>query len=556
MSFNKDEKEKMISDSETEREEVSKEAASALESGIFEEKKKDSEDKPELDSEDKTEQADEDNSEEEKNGKNKRRKNPFANRKFKKGSFAVVFTCIVIAAVIVLNILINVIQTKVPQLSVDMSGQNLYELSDSSKEFISTIEDEITITVLASEDIYTQSDTNFNEANILLKKYAAENDNIKIEYVDLSSNPTFINNYPNENITSYSYIVSCGDRYKYLDVSTDLFTIGYDSSTGSSYVESSNVESAVTSAIYYVTSEDQTKVVVLNGFGSDSSSSNLSTFTSLLRSNNYDVEEINLMTEDIPEDADMTILYQPTADLTEEAVDRISDYLSNNGEYGKNLFYVPPYTSVDSPNLDSFLEEWGMSIGQGLVAETDSSYMPYPGDYYLSVYDYSGTTYTSNLKDSTKYIVGAYLRPVIIEDTSRVSALATTSLSSAFRSFDAEDDWDPSQHIEGSFNAGAVSTRTGENANSTVTVWGSELSFNTTFINSSTFNNSDYFVNLFNTLTNREDSGITIESKSKESTELGIMSDQINTIGPIFTYVIPIITIIIGLVIWIRRRHK
>lgn len=554
MSFNKDnkeEKDKMISTSESEEGKISQDAATAIESGIFEDKKDELEGKAE-------DNADKDEEEKEDKKKRKKRKNPFASRNFRKGSFAVVFTCIVIVAVIVLNILINVIQSKIPSLSIDMSGQNLYELSESSKEFVRSIDEEVTIAVLAPEDIYTQADTNFNEANILLKKYTAENDKIKIEYIDLSSNPTYINNYPNENITSYSYIVSCGDKYKYLDVSNDLFTIGYDASTGSSYVESSNVESAVTSAIYFVTSDNQTKVAVLNGFSSDSDSdsSNLSTFTSLLKSNNYEVEEINLMTEDIPEDASIAILYQPTADLTEEAVDRISNYLSNNAETAKNLFYVPPYIKVDSPNIDSLLEEWGMSIGQGLVADTDSSYMPYPSDYYYSVYDYNGDTYTDGLKDNSKYLIGAYLRPVIIEDTSKVTALAMTSQSSALRSFDADDDWDPSEHIEGSFNAGAVSTRTGDNANSNLIVWGSELSFNTAFLNSSTFNNSDYFVNLFNTVTDREDSGITIESKSKESTELGIMSDQINVLGPIFTYVIPVLTIIVGLVIWIRRRHK
>lgn len=554
MSFNKDnreEKDKMISTSESEEGKISQDAATAIESGIFEDKKDELEGKAE-------DKADKDEEEKEDKKKRKKRKNPFASRNFRKGSFAVVFTCIVIVAVIVLNILINVIQSKIPSLSIDMSGQNLYELSESSKEFVRSIDEEVTIAVLAPEDIYTQADTNFNEANILLKKYTAENDKIKIEYIDLSSNPTYINNYPNENITSYSYIVSCGDKYKYLDVSNDLFTIGYDASTGSSYVESSNVESAVTSAIYFVTSDNQTKVAVLNGFSSDSDSdsSNLSTFTSLLKSNNYEVEEINLMTEDIPEDASIAILYQPTADLTEEAVDRISNYLSNNAETAKNLFYVPPYIKVDSPNIDSLLEEWGMSIGQGLVADTDSSYMPYPGDYYYSVYDYNGDTYTDGLKDNSKYLIGAYLRPIIIEDTSKVTALAMTSQSSALRSFDADDDWDPSEHIEGSFNAGAVSTRTGDNANSNLIVWGSELSFNTAFLNSSTFNNSDYFVNLFNTVTDREDSGITIESKSKESTELGIMSDQINVLGPIFTYVIPVLTIIVGLVIWIRRRHK
>lgn len=543
----KDEKENLTestSELSTEESRISAEAASALEAGTFDERVKDADDSKD------TEQA-----EGEKKAEEKKKKNPFSSRKFKKGSFAVVFTCLVIVAVIVLNILVNVLQSKVPALSFDMTGQNLYELSQSSKDLVSKVDKEVVINVLGKEDAYTQADENFLKANALIKKYTAENDKISINYIDLQSNPTFVNKYPNENLTSFSYIVTCGDRYKYLDVSGDLFTLGTDQTTGSTYVQESNVESAVTTAIYYVTSDNQTKVTVLNGFSGSSQGSNLTSLTSLLKSNNYDVQEINLLTDEIPQDSDIAVLYQPTADLTDEAAKRITDYLSNGGKYGKNLFYVPTYTKLDSPNIDSILEEWGMSLGQGVVAETDQSYLPV-NNYYFSIYDYEGNEYTSDIKNSKRYLMGAYTRPVIINDASKVTAIATTSQSCAMRSFDADEDWDATQHIEGSFNAGAVSVRAGDEAKSTLTVWGSEMSFYSSWINSSTYVNSEYFVNLFNKLTNRQDNGITIAGKNTQSAQLGIMSDQILFIGATFMYLIPAVVLVLGLVIWIRRRHR
>lgn len=529
---------------------ISPEAASALESGTFDEK--DSVDKKNK----KDDKADGKKDDKKEKKPKKKRSNPFGSRKFKKGSYAVIFTCIIIAAVIVVNIIANVLQAKVPVLSVDMSGQNLYELSESSKEVVDSVDKEVTISVMAKEDAYTQADENFLKANALLKKYTAQNDKIKIEYVDLQSNPTYINNYPNENISSYSYIVSCGDKYKYLEVNGVLFTVGYDYTSGESYVQSSNVESEVTSAIYFVTSESQTKAAVINGFSGDYNDGVVDSLTSLLKANNYEVEEVNLLTDDIPEDADIAILFEPTADLSEEATNRITDYLNNNGEYGKNFFYVPTYTKVSTPNIDSILEEWGMSLGQGIIAETDSSHQPFTGDYYASIFEYGGTEYTESIQDTTKSLLGYYTRPVIINDSSKVTSIAATSSSAALRSFDADDQWEPTEHIEGSFNVGAVSVRTGDSANSTVTVWGSGMSFYSQWLNSSTYVNGEYFMSLFNTLTDREDSVINIESKSVQSAQLGIMSDQISALGPLFMYIIPIIVLVIGLVIWIRRRHR
>lgn len=543
----KDEKENLIKNTledDNGETKISDEAASALEAGTFDEK-------PDKVKED----VKESEAGDEKDKNKKKRKNLFSSRKFKKGGFAVMLTCLVVAAVIVINIIANVLQTKVPVLSIDMSGQNLYALSDSTKELVHSVDKEVVINVLAKEDTYTHADENFLKANALLKKYVAENDKISIKYIDLQSDPTYVNKYPNENITSYSYIVTCGDKYKYLDVSSDLFTLGTDYSSGETYVESSNVESAVTSAIYYVTSENQTKVAVLEGFGSDPQGL-LSALTTLLKSNNYEIVNTNLMTEDIPQDCDMAILFQPESDLTEAAANRVSDYLSNGGNYGKNLFYVPTHTKFESPNLDSILEEWGMSIGQGIVADTDSSHMPYIGDYYCSVFEYSGSEYADGLKDTKKYLIGAYTRPVIIDDSAKATAIATTSESSAMRSFDADENWNPSEHIEGSFNAGAVSTKSGDGTKSTLTVWGTGMSFYSQWLNSSTFNNSEYFVNLFNKLTNREDSEITIASKNTQSEQLGIMSDQIVVLGSLFMYVLPALVLVLGLVIWIRRRHR
>ena len=71
------------------------------------------------------------------------------------------------------------------------------------------------------------------------------------------------------------------------------------------------------------------------------------------------------------------------------------------------------------------------------------------------------------------------------------------------------------------------------------------------------FNNSAYLMNIVNTVCEKQDSGITIESKSLDNKELGIT--DVTTSGLltiIFVAVVPIIVIIFGIFVWIRRRNK
>ena len=65
-----------------------------------------------------------------------------------------------------------------------------------------------------------------------------------------------------------------------------------------------------------------------------------------------------------------------------------------------------------------------------------------------------------------------------------------------------------------------------------------------------------YFVNMFNVLSGQDDPGITIEAKEVGNYELSITSGPANVIGVITIIIIPVAILIVGLVIWIRRRNR
>lgn len=88
-------------------------------------------------------------------------------------------------------------------------------------------------------------------------------------------------------------------------------------------------------------------------------------------------------------------------------------------------------------------------------------------------------------------------------------------------------------------------------------MFGSYMMFTKDVLKVNSFNNSAYLMNIVNTVSDKQDSGITIESKSLDNKELGVTDiTTSNLLTIIFIVVVPAIVLIIGIIVWIRRRNK
>ena len=483
-------------------------------------------------------------------------KNIFKSRKFRKGSFSTIFIAVFVAVVIVLNMVASLLTEKVSALTFDLSNVKTTQLSQDTIDFIQTIKKDVTITVLADENQYTSANEYYLMANTILKQYHNQNQKIQIKYVDLTANPTFTSQYPDDTLGGENYIVECDKKHRIL-TNDDLFELTQDM-YGSTSVKSLEVEPAVTTAILNVTSENQTKIRFIDGFGDYDASA----LKDLLEKNNYDVGTVTTLTEDIEDSVEALVLYMPSVDLDDTSVKKIKDFLNNNGNYGKDFFYVALPQQVEMPKFDAFLEEWGMKMSGGIVAETDTSKLvPYGGryDYRISLIDYSAgsTAYTEGLKNKKVNILGGYIIPVEITNENTAIPLLQTSESAKLVSFTEKEtpDFDtlPSQQ----YNAAAIGTKkSGNDEDSNVVVLGSAIMLSSDALSISSYNNAAYIVNLTNKLTETTDEGIIIEGKSLETTSLGITTDQINFIQVIVMFGIPLVIIITAIVIWIRRRNR
>ena len=480
----------------------------------------------------------------------------FKSRKLRKGSFSIMFIAVFVAVVIVLNMVASLLTEKIPALTFDFSTTKTTQLSQDTIDFLQTIKKEVTITVLADENQYTSANEYYLMANTVLKQYHNQNSKIAVKYIDLTANPTFVSKYPDDTLSGGNYIVECGDKHRIL-TNSDLFNITQDM-YGSSQVESLEVEPAVTTAILNVTSDNQTKIRFIDGFGDYDASA----FKELLEKNNYDVASINTLTESIEESVEALVLFMPSVDLDDTSIQKIKDFLNNNGNYGKDLFYVALPQKVEMPKFNAFLEEWGMKLGEGIVAETDTSKLvPYGGryDYRISLIDYSAgsTEYTQGLKNKAINILGGYIIHIEITNENTAIPLLQTSESAKLVKFSDTEDVDLEKITAQQYNAAAIGTKkSGNDETSSVTVFGSGLIFSSGIISIPSYNNGAYLVNLTNKLTDNTDEGIIIEGKNLELASLGITTDQINFIQVIVMFGIPLLIVIAAIVIWVRRRNR
>ena len=297
-------------------------------------------------------------------------------RKAKHGSIAIIIVAVVIAITIVINIVCGLLVDRFPNLKLDLTANSAFELQEDTLNYVSDLKQDVTINILASQSDFENNGTYFIQAeNLLDKMESASDGKLSLKYVDLSSNPNFASQYPNVNWDSQVsnvILVSSGDQYKALTLE-DCFEYDsqYYSYYGSYQFTGTKIEQAVVTAILNVTTENKIVVDMIKGNGEQDYSS----VTSLLENNAYQVNEVSLATSGMDDDAEFAVLFAPSVDLDDAAIDKLSAWLDNDGKNGKTLIYIPCADKVDTPNLDKLLSDWGMQVNDGYVFETSNDYL-------------------------------------------------------------------------------------------------------------------------------------------------------------------------------------
>ena len=120
-----------------------------------------------------------------------------------------ILSLIVIAVVVVINLIISEIPSQYTQF--DLSAAKLYTVSDDTKEYLNTLDQDVTIYYIA------QSGQEDDTIDKLLTRYDDLSKHIKVEKKDPVLHPKFTSQYTDQELADNSVIVVCGEKSKVID---------------------------------------------------------------------------------------------------------------------------------------------------------------------------------------------------------------------------------------------------------------------------------------------------------------------------------------------------
>lgn len=492
----------------------------------------------------------------------KMNKNDLFGKKTRIGAYIFTVTLIVLALLAAVNFIVLKLPSKYTKL--DVTAKNLYTLSDTTKNAIPNITDDVKIYLLCSggEDESGSSLNNIPELSTYLSKYAELSDRISVEIVDPVANPQFTTKYTETSPDNYSIIIESDKRFKIINFS-DLYYY-YNESYGrisaeeystfmmymSYYGQSVSLdlcfdgESVITSALDFVTTDNIPSVYSLTDHGETALSS---TLLAEIENNNMTCSSLSLLTSNIPEDAECIIINLPTSDINADEAAAISSYLAGGG----HIMLTTTFTNTDLPNLMALLADYGMSASEGLVIESESGkyYSGYP--HYLLPNVSGSSEITATLADSAR-IIAPLAHGIETSGDKTYTPLFTTSSSAYNIPADAETTEKTDESVVGTYN---ISVLCEDSETGARIIWTGSDAWNDS-MNSVTSGNYRYFISMLGSMVERTKITYEIPSKTIGANSLVVTESQATLWSALLVVIIPLAFAICGIVYCYERRRK
>lgn len=455
------------------------------------------------------------------------------NKFLKKGLWTSSIICVIIIAIIAVNVLISN-----KDYSVDVTQNKLYSLSDQTKKIVSSLDQNIVIYLMNNKtDMAMEYKRIFNE-------YAKASDKIKLVYKDPELYPNFSKKYVEDEVSENSAIVVCGEKSRY--ISSDEY-VNYSYSDYGYSADSLQLETLVTQAIDYVISEKTPVIYTLTGHEESDLDSSIS---SGIETDNYEIKELNFLTqESIPEDCSLLLINGGKKDLSKDEIEKIKNYLKDEGK----LYVLLGEDADNQTRLCQFLKEYGITVQKGMVVENDSSmYTQYP-IYLLPSIQY--TEVSKDQYDNNVYILAPGSKGLTVAEDSdngyTVESLLNTSEDSFSKVNMESSTWDKEKgDIEGPF---AIAAAVSDDNGGKIIVNGCANMLNDQIDTAVNGSNTDFVLNGINYLTDQE-SKISIRAKSLSS-ETMIVPEAVQKMGMVFLVIlIPLCLLVTGIFVVMRRR--
>lgn len=468
----------------------------------------------------------------------------------------ILLVLILIATFMALNLWIQSIDLA----QIDVTENKIYSLTENSKKEISNIDKTVKIYAYGYNEDSTLVD--------LLKQYCRENEHFSYEILTEESNKSKVEEYG----LSEDYpvvIVEVDDSSTMIDANTEFYS--YDYTTGQ---EVDLTEQTITNTILNLAIKEKPKVYILKGHG-EYSESEMSVLVTYLGNEAYEYETINLLNEtEIPEDCNILLMMSPTSDLLDNETTMILNYINNGG----NIIYAKDTeeNGKEYPNYQKILDNYGLTVINGYVYETSSTatVSGYPNIVMPQIEAYSDIT--SQIYSDGGYLLLPYAQKVSKADEDTATSLNVeyeTLLTSSENSYYVTDVSTNISEVtstaeQGSSDLAIIATKTinpdaeeTQQKKSKILVIGNGMFISDTVVSvisqnypiSFIGNNKDFMMNSIAYLTDRTD---TLTIRKEMNTSTYAPTEQQDTIVKLIIFGVPILIIVIGIIVWNRRKRK
>lgn len=465
-------------------------------------------------------------------------------------------TALAIVAVILLNMLFSVMGEKV-NLKMDLTGDGVFTLSSESRAVAESADKEINIYYA------TNAENRNSRYSEILETFERANSLITLKEVNLDTDPAFSRNYK---LKSYnSVVVECTDTNKVRIVDSSLIEYGQKNENGIINTKVNYLESYVSAAIRYVTSEKPLMVYIAMGHGEIIENSTfLDYIMDMLYTEAMSVKLIDFSTDEISSDADMLLFAGPTQDFTDSEIKKLDDYLEGGGRV---QFYSNP--SYTLPNLNAYFSaNWGATVNNDCVSDANASYIASSavGNYLIpNMNDHAMTSYLNSVSSKLRVQEGE-VNSISVTENSAIEANVIVSTSESGVTMDREN-WILKKARE-NYNVSEKSAKNimvyfrknplnNDETTSRLLLCGTYYMLFDRFLDaSSSYADKDLVVKTINYMSGIEDAPVSVSSKDIIHEKMEVMENtKLAYCGILLVGIIPGILFGYGIYVYLRRHR-
>lgn len=337
------------------------------------------------------------------------------------------------------------------------------------------------------------------------------------------------------------------------------------------------LESQLTPLILQVTDTELLKTYFIEGHGELTltpapGSPGLAQAAAALGRDGFETASLNLLRNDIPDDAGILVVAGPEQPLLPGEADKLKAYLDQGGSL---LLMLNPQTD---PGLEALLEDWGIELGDDVIVDQLSEQLFRSGPLVALGAGYGSHPITADLAQRGLVTIFPLTRSIGLgerPDTTAVQLVSTGSQGVWGETTldlndpqSAELSFDPDRDLAAPLGIGAALSRSVEpetpvtpesedldpqesGAEARLVVFG-----NANFVVNGNFNqqgNGDLFLNSMNWLADQQER-ISIRPKSPTNRRFDLTARDVSLLWLVSAVGLPLLALGSGVVLWWRRR--